>query len=333
MNLYKSIILTVILFFQFSCSQNTQEIFIVAGTGVPGFVDGVTAQFNKPIRLAPFENNSVVVADINNHAIRIVSLEGTVTTIAGGPDKVGFLDGSAEIAKFKSPHGVAFNSKTGDIFVAEAGNHVIRQLTPQKGEKYSYEVSTFAGIHEKGGFKDGSKMEAMFNSPHSIILSGDKLIVADIGNARIRAVSGDSVRTIAGTGEFGNTDASPMLSTFKYPMDMVMGKNNSIFIADAGTHQIRNLVLDQKVTTVELKDTLNTPHGITIDNEGILYVADMRTHRILSVNKSGEINVVCGNGKPGSKVEQLNKPAAVLVHAGHLWITDLNNHQIKAMKL
>ncbi|MFC2088866.1 hypothetical protein ACFLSX_04630, partial [Calditrichota bacterium] len=236
-------------------------------------------------------------------------------------------------AKFKSPHGVAFNSETGDIFVAEAGNHIIRKLTPSAGEKYKFYVSTFAGTPEKGGFKDGLNKEAMFNSPHSILWTGDQLIVADIGNARIRSVIGDSVKTIAGTGELGNVDTTPTMSTFKYPMDMVMGKDNSIIIADAGTHQIRNLFLDQQVTTMQLKDTLNTPHGIAIDDNGILYVADMRTNRILSINESGEVKVVCGTGVAGSKVEQLNKPAAVLVHAGHLWIADLNNHQIKALRL
>ncbi|MFT7620299.1 MAG: hypothetical protein ACI97A_003956, partial [Planctomycetota bacterium] len=72
------------------------ENVLVVGTGVSGFADSPNPQFNKPIRLAPFGADSILVADIYNHAIRVVDVKGNVTTIAGGPDKQGHLDGSSD---------------------------------------------------------------------------------------------------------------------------------------------------------------------------------------------------------------------------------------------
>ena len=103
----KIIVLFLFLFvFIFSCSsEKTGSIQIIAGTGKTGFKDGKTAELNKPIRLAPYAKNSIIFADINNHAIRIATLDGEVTTIAGGPEKAGYQDGPAKEAKFKSPVG------------------------------------------------------------------------------------------------------------------------------------------------------------------------------------------------------------------------------------
>ena len=39
------------------------------------------------------------------------------------------------------------------------------------------------------------------------------------------------------------------------------------------------------------------------------------------------------NKLKGSNINELNKPAAVLVHNDYLWIADLDNHQIKALRI
>ena len=72
--------------------QYDWPMIVIAGDGTSGFKDGDSARFNKPIRFAPFGHNAVLVADINNHAIRVVRLDGETTTLAGGPDKQGHRD-------------------------------------------------------------------------------------------------------------------------------------------------------------------------------------------------------------------------------------------------
>lgn len=337
---YCSLIAVTMVPFLAGClvAQESVVMKLVAGDGTPGFSDTDPARFNKPIRLAPYGDNAIVIADIYNHAIRIVTLDGRVKTIAGGPDKKGYRDGPAGEAMFHSPHGVAFDPSSGEIIVAEAGNHTVRRLTPTNSKlplmERDYAVSTLAGVPAKSGYGDGPAVEALFKSPHALAYLPDGgIVVMDIGNARTRLIRDGKVRTIAGSGETGQADGSPLEASFHYPMDLVVATDGSILIADAGTHRIRHLVIGKEVTTLDLKSELHTPHGIAVDEKGIVYVADMDAHRIVRVDETGEVTPICGTGKQGGKTEELNKPAAVLVHAGHLWIADLDNHQIKVLPL
>lgn len=326
------ILFSFLLPFLFSFSLiKYDSLELVAGTGNAGFKDGKQAELNKPIRLTPYDDNSVIFADINNHAVRIAYLDGNVTTIAGGPEKKGHQDGPASTAKFNSPHGVAYDKENDKIYVAEAGSNLIRVIS--KLEDGSFIVTTLAGVSDEPGFKDGQSDSAKFSSPHAVILAeGGGVYVADIGNARIRLIKDGVVSTIAGNGKSDNKDGEPEESSFVYAIDIV-SDGKSIFVADAGTNSIRRIIPNVSVTTLKLNDSLSTPHGIAVDNNNNLYVADMGSHRILKINEKGEVTCIAGTGKKGSKINELNKPAAVLVHNNYLWIADLGNHQIKILKI
>ena len=258
------IVLAVMFIALSSCSnEKPYTIKLVVGSGQAGFKDGNPADLNKPIRLTPYTDNSVIFADINNHAIRIAYIDGTVTTLAGGPDKKGYQDGPVSNAKFNSPHGVAYDEKNKKVYVAEAGNHVIRVI--RLSENGEHQVYTIAGIPGVAGYKDGRSDSAMFISPHGIILLNEgEIVVADIGNVRLRLVKDGMVTTIAGSGEKGKLDGPPQQATFIYAMDLVLD-DSDILLADAGAHLIRKVVPGKEVTTISLQDTLSTPHGIAID--------------------------------------------------------------------
>jgi len=328
----KNSIVLLLLIALNSCSiEKSYTIILAAGSGQPGFKDGNPADLNKPIRLTPYTNNSVIFADINNHAIRIATIDGKVTTLAGGPDKEGYEDGPVSTAKFKSPHGVAYDKQNKKVYVAGAGNHVIRVIS--LSENGEHQVSTLAGIPGIPGYKDGMADSAMFISPHALILRKEgEIVVADIGNARLRSIKNGMVTTIAGSGETGNQDGIPEQATFNYAMDLVLD-DSDILLADAGSHLIRRIVPGKEVTTLTLHDTLSTPHGIAIDESKNIYIADMGTHRVLKIDKEGNVKPIAGTGEIGNSLEALNKPAALLVHAGYLWIADLNNHQIKVIRI
>lgn len=324
-------VLVLLPFLFISGIGKSDSLEVVAGTGKAGFKDGKQGELNKPIRLAPYKDDSVIFADINNHAIRIATLDGNVITIAGGPDKKGYQDGPATDAKFNSPHGVAYDKVNDIIYVAEAGSNLIRVIT--KSENGNFIVSTLAGINNEKGYKDGQSDSAIFNSPHAVILAKDGgVYIADIGNARIRLIRDGIVSTVAGNGESGNNDGNPDEASFIYAIDIVSDGEN-IFIADAGSNLIRKVIPGVSVTTLQLSDSLNTPHGIAVDKNNNLYIADMGSHRILKINETGKVTSVAGTGIKGSKINELNKPAAVLVHNGYLWIADLENHQIKVLSI
>ncbi len=116
-----------------------EPVSTLAGVaGALGFSDGQgdSARFGAyaifsqhhpwALGLAAAPDGSVVVADFYNDAIRRVTPDGTVTTIASGR---GFQDGEAEDARFYHPRGVAVDGR-GTIYVADERNHRIRTSAP-----------------------------------------------------------------------------------------------------------------------------------------------------------------------------------------------------------
>jgi len=302
------------------------QMTIVAGAGVAGFADGVgdEARFNKPIRLAPFSAGAVLVSDIFNHAIRIVSKDGRVRTIAGAPDRKGHEDGPAATARFASPHGVGA-AADGRIVVAEAEGHTLRLLTPKAGVAGGYVVSTLAGTPGKPGGVDGPALQSLFNSPHAVLWGEDgALYTPDIGNATIRRVRNGVVETVAGSGS----------DKMVYPMDIAWMRDGRMIVADAGANLLRTWRQGEPLGTLAVQGALATPHGVASGPDGTIYVADMKSQRVLAIDAAGNVTTVAGvEGQAGGDSSHLNRPAAVLVHAGWLWIADLDNHRICAVQL
>lgn len=310
---------------------------VVAGEGEEGFLDGSPGRFRKPIRLARTATGRVVVADIFNHAIRIVSGDGVVETIAGAPDRKGYRDGDTSEARFASPHGVAVSAE-GVIAVAEAENHTIRLIHPtgkgQAADDLYSRVTTIAGVARESGYRDGPAERALFASPHAVVWTPEgAILVADIGNARIRRVADGEVSTVAGSGAVGAADGPSLSASLHYPMDIALSIDGILFIADAGSGLIRRWHPDRGVDTLPLRGDLHTPHGISLGRDGTAYVADMDSSTIVSIMPDGTMHRVCGTGEPGPSAEQLNRPAAVLVSDGDVWVADLDNHRIVVCEL
>ena len=311
--------------------QLGHPISVVAGNGEEGFRDGkgAEARMNKPIRLAPLDEDTVVFADINNHAIRTLDADGEVRTLAGGPTMEGHLDGPARDARFDSPHGVAVRSD-GAIAVAEASGNTVRLLAPidQDGER-EYTVTTLGGVPGESGMRDGPAGQALFDAPHAVAWGArGELYVADIGNARLRMIENGMVTTLAGGDETGATDGALGTGTLKYPMDIAVDESGAVWIADAGTLTVRRWRASTGLDTPFADLEMAMPHGIAVLPEAVI-VAELYGHRLLRIDReSGELAAVCGTTEGGMNEGELNKPAAILSHAGLLWIADLGNHRI-----
>lgn len=92
-----------------------------------GFADGTAAnaKFNYPIGIAKDAAGDLLVADMANNRIRLITPSGMVSTLAGGAS--GYADGNKATALFSSPTALNVDRK-GVIYVAEYGNLRIRKI-------------------------------------------------------------------------------------------------------------------------------------------------------------------------------------------------------------
>ncbi|MGC4070916.1 MAG: immunoglobulin domain-containing protein [Nibricoccus sp.] len=166
---------------------------IAGSPGLHGIADGIgsIARFNEPSDIAIDAAGDLYVADTANHTIRKITLTPavSVSTIAGLPETPGDFDGTNYDAAFRSPAGLTVDS-TGNIYVADTGNALIRKITP------AGVVSTIAGMSGIEGMRDGTALNSWFRQPADIARSPDgTLYVADTGNAAIRKIATDGTVT------------------------------------------------------------------------------------------------------------------------------------------
>lgn len=112
------------------------NIKTVAGNGKAGFSgDGglaVNAELNGPYGLAVDSSGDIFIADYNNNRVREVTTNGIINTVAGtGAFGYSGDSGAATAAKLNFPTGVAVDNSTGNLYIVDSSNAVIRMLTPQ----------------------------------------------------------------------------------------------------------------------------------------------------------------------------------------------------------
>ena len=111
-------------------------VTIIGGNGSIGYSgDGgnaTSASFNDPFGIAVDINGNVYISDTNNNCVRRINTQGIITTIAGmGPNNGGYNGDNilATNAELKYPNGIEIDQQ-GNIYIADAGNNIIRKLTP-----------------------------------------------------------------------------------------------------------------------------------------------------------------------------------------------------------
>ncbi len=206
------------------------QVTTFAGSGATGFADGAAsaAQFSRVFAVATDTAGKLYVADGDNNRIRVVS-GGKVTTLAGSGKK-GFTDGPAASAKFDLPTGVAVD-KSGNVYVADYFNNRIRKISGGK-------VTTLAGTGYTG-LLDGAAANATFSNPIGVEVDGSgNVLVADLGNNRVRKVSAGLVTTYAGS-TAGFADGPAATAKFNGLSDIAMGPKGNLYVTDYKNYRVR----------------------------------------------------------------------------------------------
>lgn len=335
-----------------SGALNEPEVTTVAGTGVVGDEDGSgdQATFNNPDGVTVARdrggegNDTLYITDLGNNEVRQIGPDGEVTTVAG-TGEAGYVDGPADTAQFDNPDGIVTDT-SGNIYVADSGNNVIRKITPEG------EVSTLAGTGEAGN-ADGDAGEAQFDTPTGITMdSSDNLLVTDEGNNTVRKITpAGEVSTIAGTGEAGFADGVVAEAQFDAPHGIAIDDQDNIYVTDVGNSRVRKIdAASGDVTTIAGNGVngyadgvaqisqIDSPHGIDVGLNGVVYFADEENNRVRIV-ANGVVTTLAGEGEGefadgSAKKAKFNQPRGLALgwDKNAVYICDYSNQRIRKIE-
>ncbi len=317
------------------------NVSTLAGNGTYGFADGpgASAMFFSPSGVAVDASGNAYVAEPSNR-IRKIDTAGNVSTLAGN-GTLGFADGPAASATFRTPYGVAVDAAA-NVSVADSGNHRIRRIDT------SGNVSTLAG-NWTYGFADGPAASAMFHDPFAVAVDASgNVYVADSINQRIRKIdTAGNVSTLAGSGDSGYSDGPGASARFTSPWGIAVDASGRVYVADKYNHRIRKIDTTGNVSTLAGNGASGfadgpgasamfvEPQGVAVDASGNVYVADYGNNRIRKIDTTGNVSTLAGNGiagfadGPGASA-MFRYPSGVAVDvSGNAYVTDTFNQRIR----
>jgi sugar lactone lactonase YvrE len=284
-----------------------------------------------------------------------------IYTVAGnGSSGYSGDGGPATAAQVNNIYATAHDGK-GNLYIADAGNNVIREVNAATGI-----ITTFAGTGVAGSSGNGgAATEAQLNNPQSVAVDGaGNVYIADSGNSVVRVVSATTgnITVFAGGGTGNATgDGGPATSAVLYPVGLAFDGPGNLYIADAQNLRIRKVTAGTGIITTlagmnasgcggdggpATSAEFGGLQGIAADAAGDVFIADAYCEVVREVTVSnGQINTVAGmsgffthsgysgDGGPATSAE-LNYPRAVALDgAGNLYINDWLNNVIREVTL
>jgi len=203
-------------------------------------------------------NSSGALFVSHDNQVDTVDLVGTVTPFAGqNPmDTVGNPLGDglpAANATLTAPQGLAL-SALGELLIADRGHNRIRKIGTAPG----FTVSTVAG----GGTQvfpaigdGGAATAAVLNAPTGVAVDATRIVIADTGNHRIRAITSGIINTIGGNGTAGIDGDGDLLANAELNRPgLIFFDGPNLVIADTSNHRIRQIVpaidIDPKLLSI-----------------------------------------------------------------------------------
>jgi uncharacterized protein (TIGR03437 family) len=287
MRLIPLVLFSLVLLSANTPAPTAYTIATVAGSSFVG--DGgpaTSAALSDAEGVAVDSAGNIYIADSNDHRVRKVSTDGTISTIAGDgfPGFVGD-GGPATAARLNTPYGIAVDT-AGNLYIADLGNNRIRMVSP------AGTITTVSGT---------DKLQA----PRNVALdSPGNLYISEFGGAHVwMLATGGTLTNIAGTGVAGfDGDGGPATAAqLSFPCGLAFDSSGNLYIADSSNNVVRK-VSNGIISTIlgtgaALPNQLNLPTGVAVDSSGNLDVADSNNQRIQQLTTAGAIKTLPGVGR------------------------------------
>jgi hypothetical protein len=150
----------------------------------------IEARLNAPTGVAVVPGGGFLIADANDHRIRMVSASGVITTIAGNGVAGSFGDGiSATKANLNTPSGVAV-APDGTIVIADTFSHLVRVVSGGVIRSLAGTADRPCPAATNSCGDGGPATRAKLNTPYDANVTPDGMVlVADQLDQRIRRVA------------------------------------------------------------------------------------------------------------------------------------------------
>lgn len=213
----------------FLADTGKRQVRKVSADGSVSLVFG-PPELSAPSGLAADGAGQLFIADSQNHRVWRVGVDGSLSTMAG----TGFAGysgdgGPAPAAQLNGPWGLAVDPG-GNLSIADAANHRVRQVTPEGI------ISTTAGTGTPGFSGDGSPAPlARLDRPlHLAVDRQGSLFIVDSLNGRVRRVDRQGVITTV----FSIAAETGGASMPYYPACVAVDGEGNLLVADPFQHRV-----------------------------------------------------------------------------------------------
>jgi uncharacterized protein (TIGR03437 family) len=260
-----------------------------------------------------FASGSGSVYLAHRDSVKALGPTGAAVTVAGARNYTFSGDsGMAGSARLNGPYALA-RSAAGDVYVGDMLNRRVRRIDA------SGVITTVAGNGDAG----------RLDEPAGLAVSAEgRLYIADRRNHRVLQLDGDTLRTIAGTGEAGFTPDGklPTSTSLNSPHALAADAAGNLYIADTGNHRVLKLTRAGTLSTVAggSADALSEPRGVALEPAGTLLIADTGNGRLRRLGPGGVLTDACDR--------RLNLPRSVTVRAdGVIFVAESGANRIVAV--
>jgi len=235
----------------------------IAGTGRQSteyFKEGPgrSVGLNSPWDLQ-LAGRTLFIAMAGPHQIWKLDLDMDQISTFAGSGREARIDGALLKSGFAQPSGITTDGKS--LYVADSESNIIRQIDLAKGQ-----VDTLVGgdLFEFGDV-DATGDEVRLQHPLGVISVGDKVLIADTYNHKIKELDPQKkkVTTLFGTGKPGQADGTS--ASFYEPGGLSVA-NGKLYVADTNNHAIRVIDLKTRETRTLRVNGLMPPQAAEVSS-------------------------------------------------------------------